>query len=218
MKSQGRRRAEFRWDRRSAARAPTACPASAVAWADFPSTPAANPHLNNDLALTVSGPGGTFLGNAFSGGVSAAGGAADRRNTLEQVLLAASTPGIYTVTVRSFNVPNGPQPYALVAAGAITAGTERPFALAGADRVVHTWSFVTLDGTASLDPDGGQGPLTYVWSLVSGPPAKITSYNEAEALFQPQLPGTYVLQLQVSDGVSAATDLVTFEARPSKPR
>lgn len=123
-----------------------------------------------------------------------------------------------TVTVRSFNVPNGPQPYALVAAGAITAGTQRPFALAGADRIVDTWSFVTLDGTASWDPDGGPGPLTYVWSLISGPPTKITGYNKAEAQFQPQLPGTYVFQLQVSDGVSTATDLVTFEARRGKPR
>ncbi len=189
-----------------------------LAWTDFPSTPAANPHLNNDLDLTVSGPGGTFLGNVFSGGVSAAGGTADRRNTLEQVLLASPAPGTYTVTVRSFNVPNGPQPYALVATGAITAGTQRPFAMAGADRIVDTGSFVTLDGTASWDPDGGPGPLTYVWSLISGPPAKITNYNKVEAQFQPQLPGTYVFQLQVSDGVSTATDLVTFEARRGKPR
>jgi hypothetical protein len=57
-----------------------------------------------------------------------------------------------------------------------------------------------------------------VWSLVSGPPAKITGYNEAEAQFQPQLPGTYVFQLQVSDGVSTATDLVSFEARRGRPR
>lgn len=189
-----------------------------LAWTDFPSTPAANPHLNNDLDLTVSGPAGTFLGNVFSGGVSATGGAADRRNNLEQVLLASPASGTYTVTVRSFNVPDGPQPYALVATGAITASTRNPLALAGEDRIVDTWSIVTLNGTASWDPDGGPAPLTYVWSLVSGPPAKITSYNKAEAQFQPELPGTYVFQLQVSDGVATATDLVTFEARRGKPR
>ena len=43
-------------------------------WTDFPSTPAANPHLNNDLDLEVVGPGGTFLGNVFSGGQSTTGG------------------------------------------------------------------------------------------------------------------------------------------------
>jgi hypothetical protein len=90
-----------------------------LAWTDFPSTPAANPHLNNDLDLVVSGPGGTFLGNVFAGGASAPGGTADRLNTLEQVLLADPQPGRYTVTVRAFNVPDGPQPFALVATGAL---------------------------------------------------------------------------------------------------
>jgi hypothetical protein len=91
-----------------------------LAWTDYPSTPAASPNLNNDLDLIVSGPGGTFLGNVFAGGVSAAGGGADRRNNLEQVLLDSPQPGPYTVTVRSWNVPNGPQPFALVATGDLT--------------------------------------------------------------------------------------------------
>ena len=93
-----------------------------LAWTDFPSTPAANPHINNDLDLTVSGPSGTFRGNVFSGGVSVTGGAADRRNTLEQVLLTTPAAGTYTVTVRSFTVPSGPQPFALVVTGSVGAG------------------------------------------------------------------------------------------------
>src|SRR5688572_33351180 len=59
-----------------------------LAWTDFPSTPAASINLVNDLDLEVSGPTGTlWRGNVFSGGLSATGGTADRRNTLEQVLL-----------------------------------------------------------------------------------------------------------------------------------
>jgi subtilisin family serine protease len=64
-----------------------------LAWTDFPSTPAANPNINNDLDLIVSGPGGSFLGNVFSGGVSTTGGTADRKNTLEQVLLGSPATG-----------------------------------------------------------------------------------------------------------------------------
>jgi hypothetical protein len=97
-----------------------------VAWTDFPSTPAANPHLNNDLDLIVTGPAGTFKGNVFSGGVSATGGSADRRNNLEQVLLTTPTAGTYTVTVRAINVPNGPQPFALVVTGDVAAGGNPP--------------------------------------------------------------------------------------------
>ena len=92
-----------------------------LAWTDFPSTPAANPHLVNDLDLIVEGPAGTFLGNVFAGGSSVAGGGPDRRNTLEQVLLPVPAPGKYTVTVRSFNVPAGPQPFALVVTGEVKA-------------------------------------------------------------------------------------------------
>ncbi|MFL6263338.1 MAG: S8 family serine peptidase [Thermoanaerobaculia bacterium] len=92
-----------------------------LAWTDFPSTPAASVNLNNDLDLIVTGPTGTvWRGNVFSGGNSATGGAADRKNTLEQVLLATPAAGTYTVTVRSFNVPNGPQPFALVVTGNVT--------------------------------------------------------------------------------------------------
>jgi hypothetical protein len=97
-----------------------------LAWTDFPSTPAASPHLNNDLDLTVSGPSGTFRGNVFSGGVSVTGGAADRRNTLEQVLITTPAAGTYTVTVSSFTVPNGPQPFALVLTGNATEGGGTP--------------------------------------------------------------------------------------------
>ncbi len=91
-----------------------------LAWTDFPSTPAAGPHLNNDLDLILSGPDGTFLGNVFALGTSTAGGGADRVNTLEQVLVPEPSPGVVTVTVRSFNVPDGPQPFALVVTGDIT--------------------------------------------------------------------------------------------------
>jgi hypothetical protein len=98
-----------------------------LAWTDFPSTPAASVNINNDLDLIVTGPMGTvWRGNVFSGGASATGGAADRKNTLEQVLLAAPAAGVYTVTVRSFNVPNGPQPFALVVTGNAMAGGTPP--------------------------------------------------------------------------------------------
>ena len=99
-----------------------------LAWTDFPSTPAAGTNLVNDLDLIVTGPTGTvWRGNVFSGGASATGGAADRRNTLEQVLLASPAAGVYTVTVRSFNIPSGPQPFALVVTGnAAEGGTPPP--------------------------------------------------------------------------------------------
>lgn len=98
-----------------------------LAWTDFPSTPAASVNLVNDLDLTVTGPTGTiWRGNVFASGQSATGGSSDRRNTLEQVLLNAPAAGTYTVSVKAFNVPSGPQPFALVVTGDVAAGGGNP--------------------------------------------------------------------------------------------
>ncbi len=93
-----------------------------VVWTDFASTDTAAINLVNDLDLTVSGPSGTFRGNVFSGGWSATGGSADRRNNVENVYIQNAAAGTYTVTINGFNIPSGPQKFALVVDGG-TLGT-----------------------------------------------------------------------------------------------
>lgn len=90
-----------------------------LAWTDRPSTPAASVHLVSDLDLELLGPDGLFLGNVWSAGASVAGGAADRRNSVEQVRRLSPTPGLWAARVRAFNLPLGAQPFALVVAGAL---------------------------------------------------------------------------------------------------
>ncbi len=186
-----------------------------LAWTDFPSTPAASIHLVNDLDLSVVGPSGTFLGNVFASGVSTTGGAVDRKNTLEQVLIASPAAGTYTVTVKAFNVPQGTQPFALVVTGNATegaGGNQPPIANAGPDQNVGVNATVTLNGTGSSDPDAGPSALTYAWSQISGPAATITNPTSASASFVAATAGTYVFQLQVSDGAASATDTVSIVA------
>lgn len=93
-----------------------------VVWSDFASTASATINLVNDLDLEVTGPGGTplYRGNVFSGGWSQTGGSADRRNVVENVYIGSAAAGDWTITVKGFNVPNGPQPFALVVRGAGT--------------------------------------------------------------------------------------------------
>ena len=174
-----------------------------LAWTDFPSTPAASVNLNNDLDLEVSGPSGTFLGNVFAAGQSATGGAADRRNNVEQVILAAPEAGFYTVTVRAFNVPSSAQSFALVISGGVN---RQPLASAGPDAIVTPGAPVTLDGSASSDPDGN--PLTYRWTQVGGPEVALSTPTEAVAGFTAAADGTYTFQLDVSDGSTAVKDFV----------
>lgn len=91
-----------------------------LVWSDYPSTAAAAINLVNDLDLEVTAPNGTtvYRGNVFAGGWSATGGSADRRNNVENVYVQSAATGTYQVKVTGFNVPNGPQPFALVVDGA----------------------------------------------------------------------------------------------------
>ena len=59
----------------------------------------------NDLDLSVTTPAGQrFLGNVFTAGASVSGGAADRKNNLENVYLATPAAGAHTVTVNAANI------------------------------------------------------------------------------------------------------------------
>lgn len=89
-----------------------------------------------------------------------------------------------------------------------------PNADAGEDFSVALGGTVTLDGSASHDPDGGPEPLTYTWGLVAVPDGssitdKDLSYADtASPSFVPDRAGTYVLELMVGDGLETAYDNV----------
>jgi hypothetical protein len=92
-----------------------------LVWTDYPSTESATTNLVNNLNLEVTGPGGVlYRGNVFSGGWSQTGGSADTLNNVENVYVQAPAAGTWTVTVRGANVPNGPQPFALVVDGSFS--------------------------------------------------------------------------------------------------
>ncbi len=92
-----------------------------LVWTDYPAATGTGIKLVNDLDLVVVGPGGTYLGNVFSGGQSVTGGSPDRRNVEEVVRLSAPDPGDYTMTVSAYNVPQAVEPFALVSTGAFEA-------------------------------------------------------------------------------------------------
>lgn len=92
-----------------------------LVWTDYPGTAGAVTALVNDLNLVVTEPGGavTYLGSVFSGGQSVTGGVADVKNVEEAVWRTSPTTGNWTIRVEGFNVPVGPQPFALVVSGGL---------------------------------------------------------------------------------------------------
>ena len=96
-------------------------------------------------------------------------------------------------------------PYTLVFE---TAPDGSPIAAAGADQDVDVGASVTLDGTASSDPEGF--PLTYSWQQKSGPDVTGgTPVTAAKPTFTaPSSVSTLVFELTVGDGSLTAKDTV----------
>ncbi|MDW7776239.1 MAG: S8 family serine peptidase [Methanosarcinales archaeon] len=80
-----------------------------LVWTDHEANPGAGIKLVNDLDLMVTGPSGSYPGN---------GG--DNINNVEQVELPEPSIGMYTFYVNGMNVPQGPQPFALVISGGVS--------------------------------------------------------------------------------------------------
>ncbi|MFC5583813.1 choice-of-anchor D domain-containing protein [Nitratireductor kimnyeongensis] len=97
-------------------------------------------------------------------------------------------------------------------------GNTTPTADAGPDQTVASAASVTLDGTGSSDPDGGQ-TLTYAWTQTSGPAVTLTGASTASPSFTaPTLAigdadAVLVFQLTVDDSIANASDSVSVTVR-----
>jgi len=94
-----------------------------------------------------------------------------------------------------------------------------PVADAGPDQTVNTLSLVTLDGSASYDPDGNL-PLTYQWFQTSGPGVPLSNPQVAQPTFiAPPIPGTLTFDLYITDslGTTSPPDTVTITVQNQAP-
>jgi hypothetical protein len=97
-------------------------------------------------------------------------------------------------------------------------GNEPPIASAGPDRTVTPGIEVTLDGSGSVDPDGGPGSLGFAWLQTAGRPVFLSSDVGMTTRFTPQVAGTYTFALVVSDGQdSSALSRVTIAVEEAAP-
>ena len=136
-----------------------------LVWTDYPSTPSAVVNLVNDLDLTVMAPDGTsYLGNVFAGGWSTPGGSPDRVNNVENAYLPDAPAGTWNVIVSGYNVPMGPQSFALVVDNAPT-GAGLPTIRASADNPTSTEAGPTGGAIRVIRTGDTSGPLTVRYTI-----------------------------------------------------
>jgi hypothetical protein len=94
----------------------------------------------------------------------------------------------------------------------IVAPNLAPIANAGPDQAVNSAALVTLDGSASSDPNPGD-TLSYAWTQTLGPPVSLTGANSVNPTFiAPTGPADLTFSLVVTDNgsppLSSAPDTV----------
>lgn len=172
-----------------------------LAWTDAPGATNGSAY-NNDLNLTATVGGNTYLGNVFSStlkNVSATGGTADAKNNVESVFLDTGVSGTFTVTITAANinsdgVPNLggalDQDFALVIYNACATISMAPTTLPNG---VTNSSY-----NQTLSASGGSG--LYTWSLLSGTlPAGLTLSGNGVISGTPTLAGTSNFTIKASD-------------------
>lgn len=100
----------------------------------------------------------------------------------------------------------------------VTAQNYPPVASAGANRTVPKNNAVTLDASASFDPN--RDALSYGWTLTSVPAgsgAVLVNASFAQATFTPDRAGAYVATVTVSDGALSSSASVRIDAVDTTP-
>ena len=114
--------------------------------------------------------------------------------------VSSTTANVGLAEIQAFGVPAG---------GETPPAAEPPTAVAGPAQSVASGAGVTLDGSASSDPN--HLPLSYQWSQTGGPAVTLSSGSAAKPTFTaPTGPATLTFSLVVSDGShSSAPSSVT---------
>jgi subtilase family serine protease/subtilisin family serine protease len=166
-----------------------------LVWTDAPGSTTALTTLVNDLDLSVVAPDGTtYTGNVFAGGWSSTGGSPDRLNNVENVYVFAATAGTWTVNVTGYNVPSGPQPFALV--------VDEPSPAAGLPIIR-----LTLDTAAAYEAGPIDGVIRFMRSGDTSVPLTVdylVSGTATSGADYAALSGS----VTIPDGAAAATILI----------
>jgi sugar lactone lactonase YvrE len=168
------------------------------------------------MLTVVEPPAGNYIMKLFGTGdgpytIKLQGVKDDGIINLDTSITGTATPSL-SETYRITYSPTGD--------ASLSQTNQAPVANAGSNQTGEQSYEITLDGSASSDPDGD--PLKYAWGFASKPEGSTASLSNVSAVnptFTPDKPGTYTLQLAVNDYFTdSAPSTVTVTATPVQSR
>ncbi len=156
-----------------------------LVWSDYPGMPFTNPNLVNDLDLTVTSPSGTiYRGNAYYGsnpGQSEPDSTrVDHVNNVESVLVITGTSqGVWQIRVSGSNVPQGPQPYAVVVTGGLVGNLGTVKLDKGHYQSSALVNVTVADTGLNLDPNATDSATVQISSTTEPILQTVTVYESA---------------------------------------
>lgn len=141
-----------------------------VAWDDWPATPNVVNALVNDLDLVLISPTGAraypwTLGGLADPSAPAARTEANKIDNIEQVFVESPEPGAWRVEVRGFNVPEGPQPFSVVASPDLVSCADEGFV--ALDRLTYSCDDLVVISVVDCGPNADPMAIDSVQVTVS---------------------------------------------------
>ncbi|USG68412.1 S8 family serine peptidase [Brevibacillus ruminantium] len=187
-----------------------------LAWTDYPASLAAYRTLVNDLNLVVISPDGEqYNGNDFFR--YPYDDEVDNLNNVEQVWIPRPERGVYTVKVKGYNIPKGPQPFALATTGKIVDEAEGPDVKKGTlntEKAINRYDVMTFraaqEGRLRVVPTWrGYAELSLILYDETNMPIKVIEKLEKGKTLTISLPdaGKYKIKIELEKGNEAKYQL-----------
>ncbi len=181
-----------------------------LAWDDAPGTPNVVPSLINDLDLVVTSPGGAqafpWTLDPLVPTAAAVRTVRNSRDNIEQVVVDNPQPGSWLVEVRAFDVPEGPQPFSVVATPGLLQCSDVGIVAFGSPKSPCAGTATIRVVDCGLDSDPETAESVQVHATSTSDPVGLSVLLTEQAASSPEFVGSVSLSSTGGSGTLAGVN------------